>query len=85
MAEVNGEQRQIRIEAFHGPNSTTKYSTNAYIKEDVLLQPDVTENGKLVSKQVRASIWVPYNLPWTNRDSADAAIEQALQFLGNGV
>lgn len=77
-----GKDRRFRINALHDPQ-TGKYSTSAYIKEDVTLQPSFpVVNGKFESTPKSYSLWVAFtNIGWTHQDSAEAAIEQALGFL----
>jgi hypothetical protein len=79
VAKINGENRQIRIDALHGPDSTTRYSTASYMKEDITVQPQT--NGDFDRKPESVQVWIAYNLPWTARDSADDALAQALSFL----
>jgi hypothetical protein len=77
-----GVDRSFRIEALHNPQ-TGKYSASAYIREDVTLQPTYpAAYGKFNSAPTSYSIWVQFpDIGWTNRDSAEAAIEQVLGFL----
>jgi hypothetical protein len=69
---IGVEAKQIRIEALKDQKSG-KYSTRGYIQDHVKLEyrDVVTET----------TIWVPYDLPWTHRDTADGALSQALGFL----
>lgn len=80
--QYGGEDRVFRIDALYDPKSS-RYSTVAYIKESVNLQPSYpVANGKFTSPPVDYLIWVAFtNIGWTDRDSADAATEQALGFL----
>ncbi len=83
VVSIGGETQQIRIEALYGPNSTTRYSTRAYIKEDVTVQPTYPQDSEGFGKKPESvSMWVDYDLPWTARNSADDALAQALGFLG---
>lgn len=83
VVSVQGEERHIRIEALYGPDSATRYSTRAYIKEDVTVQPTCPQDSEGFGKKPESvSVWVAYHLPWTARDSADGALAQALGFLG---
>jgi hypothetical protein len=77
-----GVDRSFRLEALRNPQ-TGKYSTSAYIRENVTLQPTYpATNGKFGSAPTSYSIWAQFtNIGWTNRDSAEAAIEQAMGFL----
>jgi hypothetical protein len=75
LVSLGGEQRSVRIEARRGRDGS--YSTKAYIKEELIVQPAFPQT----SEQLRLSVWIGYSLPWTNRDSADKALHQALMFL----
>ncbi|MFT8246765.1 hypothetical protein [Roseomonas sp. BN140053] len=83
VVNIGGQARQIRIEALHGPSSTARYSTRAYIKEYLTVQPTYPQNSEgFVKKPESVSMWIAYDLPWTARSSADEALAQALGFLG---
>ena len=76
-----GESETIRIEALkslpHG-----KYSTRAYISTHVTVQPTYPQTGgKFDQKPKDERVWIDYSLPWVDRESADAALNQALGFL----
>lgn len=77
-----GEDRTFKIEALFDPKSGS-YSTSAYIQEYVTLQPSYpVVNGIYTSKPTDYSVWVKFgNIGWTDRESAESAIEQALGFL----
>ena len=74
----------MRIEAVRRPGHTPEYSTRGYIEESVVLQQSDIKDGKYERPPQTMSVWVDYSVPWTSRDSADAAIEQALQLLRLG-
>lgn len=80
--QYGGEDRNFRIDALFDPKSG-RYSTAAYIRENVTLQPSFpVANGKFASPAIDYSIWVVFNnVGWTDRHTAEAAIEQALCFL----
>jgi hypothetical protein len=80
VVQINGEDRQIRIEALHWPDSPTRSSTRAYIHDTFVLQRDIIEDGKRVNAE-RFSLWVDYDLPSTSGDSADDVLNQALWLL----
>ena len=83
VVSIGGEAQQIRIEALYGPDSATRYSTRAYIKEHVTVQPTYPQDSEgFVKKPESVSMWIAYDLPWTARSSADEALAQALGFLG---
>ena len=85
VAEIGGVDRQLRIEALRRPgHSPHEYSTRGYIEETVVVQQSDVKDGKYEHKPQSMSVWVDYNLPWTARDSADDAIEQALSLLRLG-
>lgn len=81
--EFGGIDRMFRIDALYQPE-TGVYSTRVYIEESVTLQPAYpNQNGKRTSVCEDYRIWVVLgNAGSTNRDTAEAAIQQALGFLG---
>jgi hypothetical protein len=87
VVNLGGANRTVRIEALDRFYSTQpSYSTRAYIQESVTVQPTYPQsNGRFERKPESMRVWVPYDLPWTDRDSADGAIEQALGFLRRAV
>lgn len=75
----------IRIEAKFDP-SRGSYSTAAYRLEHFTIQPTYPiVGGRFERTPEEVQLWVDYELPWTDRESADAAIEQALGFLSDAV
>ena len=78
-----GQDRRFRIDALHD-SLTGKFSTAAYIEEDVNLQlsyPYV--NGQFTHAPTNFAVWVAFrHTGWTHRNDADGAIEQALSFFG---
>lgn len=81
VVKMSGEPQTIRIEALQAlPDG--KYCTRAYIQEYVTLQPTFPQTGrKFDRKPEDMCVWVDYSLPWTDRESADEALNQALGFL----
>ena len=78
---IQGQDEQIRINALR-EGETGKFSTRAYIERNLTLQPTFPQtSGSFDSDPEGFRVWVDYDLPWTNRDSADAALGQALGFL----
>lgn len=77
------EDTQFRIEALHDLQ-TGRFSTRVYYYEHFHLQPSYpVMNGKFTQKPSDFRVWVPLpNVAWTDRDTADEAITQALGFLG---
>lgn len=79
---IAGESETIRIEA-HKQGSSGGYCTHSFIQRHITVQPTYPQkNGSFVRKPESITVWATYDLPWTDRDSADAAISQALGFLG---
>ena len=78
-----GQDTHIRIEALHDPQSG-RYSTRVSYQQEFRLQPSYpVVNGNFGKNPGDFSLWVPFpNAAWTDRDTADAAIEQALGFIG---
>lgn len=77
-----GEDRYFRINALLNPG-TGRYSTSAYIRESVTLQPKFPQtNGKFDRRPEEMQVWAVFsNIGWTDRGTAEEAIEQALGFL----
>lgn len=77
------EDTLFRIEALH-ELQTNRFSTRVYYQEHFHLQPSYpVEKGKFMQKLADFRVWVPFpNAAWTDRDTADQAITQALGFLG---
>ncbi len=85
VANVGGEDRQIRIDALRSPHgSTVRYRTVSYIKENFTIQPTYpSDSAGFTRRPENVSFWITYDLPWTDRTSADDALAQALSFLGD--
>ena len=81
VVKILGETQAIRIEVLQSlPQGN--YSTRAYIQEYVTIQPTYPQTeGSFDHKPVDVRNWVGYSLPWTERKSADDALNQALDFL----
>ena len=78
---IQGEADRIRIDALRDAK-TGDYCTTAYIETHLTLQPTYPQTGGSFDRNPEdVRVWVDYDLPWTNRDSADAALGQALGFL----
>lgn len=81
VVEIAGSSETIRIEALKDLRDG-HYSTHAYKKENVTLQPTYPQTGNSFDRTpLDMSIWISYDLPWTHTDSADAAIVRAVGFL----
>ena len=78
---IAGEDKTIRIEAIKRlPNNI--YDTRAYILETCCVNPSTPLAGiKLDEGPYNNKIWMEFDLLYTNRKTADEAIEQALSFL----
>jgi hypothetical protein len=75
------EERRIRIDALRNARDG-RFSTKAYIEEDVTAQPTYPQTGDSFDRKPKhIRVWISYDLPWTNRDSAEGALQQALSFL----
>ena len=82
VTKIGGIDRQFRIEALHGPESVIPYSARCYIRVDIAVQPAPPgAPGGPGGKSETVSVWAQYDLPGTETDSADMAIEQALGVL----
>lgn len=78
---IGGESETIRIDALK-EGGTGEYSTKAYREEHLTVQPTYPQSGGSFDRAARDyRVWVDYDLPWTNRDSSAAALNQALGFL----
>jgi hypothetical protein len=75
---LGGEARRVRIDALR--DHAGKYSTHSYIKDEIkahlTYRREHDEDG-----QKSVGLWLDYDLPWTDRSSADEALSQALHFL----
>jgi hypothetical protein len=82
VVEIAGTPETIRIEA-HKRGNAQGYCTRSFIQRDITVQPTYPqENGCFSRKPESITVWVTYDLPWTDRETADAALAQALSFLG---
>lgn len=79
---IGGEDQSIRIEALRD-RETNSFSTRAYIKESVTLQPSYPQSTSegFEKKPQNYRVWVSFDLPWTNGTSADDVLRRALSFL----
>jgi hypothetical protein len=75
----DGRTDRFRIEALRH-HETGKYSTTAYREIDVR-QPSGLFDEDEPDEPTSGRIWVNAQFPWTQRDTADAAIEQCLSLL----
>ena len=82
VATYGGQPRRVRIDALEDLHSPGQFSTKAYIEEDLRIQPSFPAPGLTGLQSYR--VWVALDHAWTNRQSADAALEQALAFLNDG-
>lgn len=80
-----GQERRFRIDALYD-HRTCMYTTSAYIQEDFRLEASNHNGGGSVTSSSIFTIWVKFNENgWTNRETSEAAIDQALEFLTNAL
>ncbi len=80
VVRIKGEDERVKIDALK--DEMGKYSTKSYIEEHVTLQPTYPQTHGTFDKAPRDyRIWLDYDLPWTHRNTADDALNQALWFL----
>ena len=73
----NGESINIRIEALYDCHKGI-YQTKSYLKKECKFAFKSSEDETIYEK----SIWIEdCNAPWTEKDTADEAIEQAISFI----
>jgi hypothetical protein len=78
------ESARIRIDALHSTDPSNSYSTNAYVEEEIMVQPAYPQtHGRFYPHPKAMTVWIGYDLPWTSGNSADDALAQALGFLGD--
>ena len=78
---IRGEERRIRIDVLRNARDG-RFNTKAYIEEDVTVQPTYPQTGDSFGrKPEHIRVWISYDLAWTNRDSVEGALQQALGFL----
>jgi len=78
----NGEETTVKLEALRN-EKTGRYKTRAYYEENFTLQPTYPKaHGKHTREPDDFVTWVPWvDFPWVDRETADAALWQALGFL----
>lgn len=82
VVEIADEPQKIRIEAHKGKSGS--YCTRSFIQKDITVQLTCPqESGRFARKPESISVWANYDLPWTDHDSPDAALAQALGFLAD--
>ena len=85
VVSMQGEAQTIRIEALRS-SKTGRYSSRAYLHQQVALQPAPVDTGEAawpVDQPILAPLWLDLRptLPLTNEATADEAIERALESL----
>ena len=84
VVKIGGVSETIRIEALRDLKNG-RYSTREFIKKnvaDVTTQPTYPVAGNEHGGSPHDfSIWVFYDLPWTDGESADEVLSEALSFL----
>ncbi len=77
-----GQSETVRIDALRNAKTGT-FVASAYIQRHVTLQPTYPQTGDGFDKKPEDFLvwtaWVEF--PWTDRDSADEVLGQALGFL----
>jgi hypothetical protein len=76
VVELVGEQETVKIEALRNDKSG-RYCARAFIQRDITVQPTYpTQEPESIT------VWAIYdNFPWTDGDSEDSVLAQALGFL----
>lgn len=78
---IGGKSETIKIDAL-SQGTTGKYITRAYREEHITVQPTYPQSGGSFDRALQDyRVWVYYDLPRTDCDSADSALNQALVFL----
>lgn len=78
---IKGEDERIRIDALRD-ETTGKFCTISYIQEHFTLQQTYPQdNGVSCRSPEDYRVWVSYDLPWTDGDTADKVLNRALSFL----
>ncbi|MGB5874480.1 MAG: hypothetical protein WBH56_12225 [Bacteroidota bacterium] len=81
VVNIKGESETIRIDAMKN-EKTGKYCTRAYRDEQLTVQPTYPKTeGKYDRNPEDCRIWVDYDLPWTDRNTANEALRQAIDLL----
>lgn len=79
----DGSSATIRIDALHAL-ARNRYLTYSYIFEDVAMQPDHSQAEMRIGAHTEPTrTWIDFELPWTDADTADGAISEALHFLSD--
>lgn len=81
-----GEEVTFRISALKDLKTTNsnRYSTRVERLEHIDVQPTFPQsNGKFDRPISTRQVWVSHDHPWTNRSTAEEAINQALGFFEN--
>ncbi|MGY3575298.1 hypothetical protein [Bradyrhizobium sp. USDA 4504] len=82
--ELVANKNTYRIEVIKSVAGAEHYSTRVYQREDYVLQPAYpwsSANG-YERKPETVEMWKSIDVGWTQRDTADGALNQALGFLG---
>ncbi len=85
VVKLRGGPSRIRIDALRS-EIEGRFSTKAYIEESLTLQPTYPQtSGSFQRKPEEFRVWVDYDLPWVDSDSADGALRRAVGFLAERV
>ena len=79
-AQVHGVSERIRIHALSRDfDSRVRYSTTAEIEVPVTIHPCYGPDGSEDTAAPReANVWVDYDIPWTDGETADDVLNQAM-------
>lgn len=79
VAKIRGEDTRIRIDVLKD-NKNGSFSTKVYREEYLNVQQSYPEDEN--DGQEESQVWIAWtDFPWTDRDSAEGALQQALSFL----
>ncbi len=82
VVEIQGTTRRIRIDALHDLMSPDVFKTAAYIEERITVQPTFPQTDEEFDREPESfTVWVSYDLPWVQTNSAEGALARALAFL----
>ncbi|MDB5604415.1 MAG: hypothetical protein JWP25_1315 [Bradyrhizobium sp.] len=85
--ELVANEEVYRIEVMKHLVGAERFSTRAYKREDIVVQPAYPWSSAkdYERKPETVEIWKSIDIGWTDRDTADGALAQALGFLGERV
>jgi hypothetical protein len=84
--ELVANERTYRIEVLEQNKGAKRFVTRIYQQEDIVAQPAYPMSSNQYDRKPQIySIWESIDVGWTDRDTADGALQQALGFLGERV